>query len=360
MNNNLLNHVNLNNLIQTSDIKSPITNEKSEIFELNKEEELRIEVSSKETIKILLLKGQAEICGVPLPFDPNHPIYVSGQKLVIFCWKESKIEIMGKPDICYIGKETPMIQYLMGYYLLHDKRIQCNINKVIGPRVLILGSKNSGKKTLIHSYLNYSIKNGYKPIYVDLSLSNEVGIPGTIAATVVDNVFPNEDFLYENSIMYFNGYCPTLCQGMGESSFSKDLFLKQIRILGNSVLEKLEYELNRFKAVFNSADIEKDVDEDTNLNYSNIPHEPQVFSSGSIIHCDSLETLDLDFYKELISSFKSDYIFILDNDRLYSMLCQEYSAMIEEKQITMIKLQKSSGVRDMLYNILTYYNRYLI
>lgn len=37
-----------------------------------------------------------------------------------------------------------------------------------GPRVLIIGSKSSGKNTLTKTLLNYSSVYGWKPIYVDL------------------------------------------------------------------------------------------------------------------------------------------------------------------------------------------------
>lgn len=346
----ILNHLSKINPIpsleynQTSTINN-IETEKSDIYEVGKEEELRIEVSSKQTVKILLLVGHAEIFGVALPLDPNHPIYISGKKIAIFCWKDSKIEIMGKPDICYIGKETPMVQYLMGYYLIHEKRLQKSNKREIGPRVLILGSKNSGKRSLTHTYINYSLKHGFKPIYVDISLNNEIGIPGTLAATVVDNTFPCSDYFFENSIMYFNGYCSNICSS-NESAFSKDLYLKQIRILGSSVLEKLEFEYKRFNALYesNSGDESDDEEDEKKVINNNIPHEPQVFSSGSIIHCDTQETLDLDLYKEVINSFKCDYVFILENDRLFAMLSDIFKERISNKEMTIIKLAKSSGV----------------
>lgn len=349
----ILNHINKINPISLepnqpvnayNNISIQIT-EKSEIYEVNKEEELRIEVGYKQTVKILLLVGHAEIFGVALPLDPNHPIYISGKKIAIFCWKDSKIEIMGKPDICYIGKDTPMVQYLMGYYLIHEKRLQKSNKREIGPRVLIIGSKNSGKRSLTHTYLNYSLKHGFKPIYADVSLNNEIGIPGTIAATVVDNTFPCSDYVFENSIMFFNGYCNSICSG-SEHSFSKDLYLKQIRVLGGSVLEKLEFEHKRFNALYESNPGEESDDEDDEkkLVHHNIPHEPQVFSSGSIIHCDSQDTLDLDLYKEVINSFRCDYVFILENDRLFAMLSDIFKESISNKEMTIIKLAKSSGV----------------
>jgi polyribonucleotide 5'-hydroxyl-kinase len=90
----------------------------------------------------------------------------------------------------YIGKETPMQTYLFSHYLINEKRVEAQINNAIGPRVLVVGSTATGKSTLCHIFLNYAIRLGWNPIYVDLDLSNEIALPGTIAATVIDYNLP--------------------------------------------------------------------------------------------------------------------------------------------------------------------------
>jgi polynucleotide 5'-kinase involved in rRNA processing len=53
--------------------------------------------------------------------------------------------------------------------------------------------------------LNYSLKLGWTPIFCDLDLNqNEITPPGCIAATLIEEQFPNDD-LVENSISFFHG-----------------------------------------------------------------------------------------------------------------------------------------------------------
>lgn len=298
-------------------------------FELNKEEELRIEVCQNTTIKITLLKGYAEIEGLALPLGQG--VYITNRKFPVFCWEASKIEIIGKPDICYIGKDTPMISYLMSFYLIHNRRLKALDTNQIGPRVLILGSKNSGKRTLTHIFLNYSLKLGYKPIYVDLSLNNEISLPGSISATVFDEPYPN-DYLIENSIIFFNGNL-NISSSSSNIKSNTDLFNLQIEELGKIVSDKLEYDLESFKSLFIS-----------NENQVFSSAEPELYAAGSIIYCDTFDGFQIETYKNIVSQFKVDLIFIIDNDRLYSALSSSLSLEIGSKTMEIVKLNKSPGV----------------
>lgn len=90
----------------------------------------------------------------------------------------------------YVGKETPMQLYLFAHHLISESRSESLKNNIIGPKVLVVGSAATGKTTLCHTFLNYSIKFGWTPVFVDVDLSNEIALPGTIAATVVDYIVP--------------------------------------------------------------------------------------------------------------------------------------------------------------------------
>lgn len=308
--------------------------EEKKEFTLNKEEELRIEVNSKETVKIVLIEGYAEIEGVSLP---TTPIYISNRKFAIFCWKASKLEVYGKTEMCYLGKETPMIQYLMGYYLIQEKRNKSINDNSIGPRVMILGSKNSGKRTITHTYLNYSLKQSFKPIYVDLSIHNEIAIPGCVSATVIDEVVPN-DYLMENSITFFYGNSHS---GVYTSTktFNDDLYLRQVKELSLAVEEKLIVDQKLFVNQFQSEE------SGSNLQSSYTVHEPQIFNAGTITFCEAFDGFETNHYNQIISMFKCDLIFVLDNDRLYSSLLSDFNKQISEGNMSIHKLSKSSGVK---------------
>ena len=45
---------------------------------------------------------------------------------------------------------------------------------------------------------------GYTPLFCDLDLDNEISVPGSIGATVVDHLVPN-GLLFDNGISYFFG-----------------------------------------------------------------------------------------------------------------------------------------------------------
>lgn len=308
--------------------------EEKKEFTLNKEEELRIEVNNKETVKIVLIEGYAEIEGVSLP---TTPIYISNRKFAIFCWKASKLEVYGKTEMCYLGKETPMIQYLMGYYLIQEKRNKSINDNTIGPRVMILGSKNSGKRTITHTYLNYSLKQSFKPIYVDLSIHNEIAIPGCVSATVIDEVVPN-DYLMENSITFFYGNSHS---GVYTSTktFNDDLYLRQVKELSLAVEEKLTVDQ---KLYVNQFQTEEGSSNTSQIYYS--AHEPQVFNAGTITFCEAFDGFEANHYNQIISMFKCDLIFVLDNDRLYSSLLSDFNKQISEGNMSIHKLSKSSGV----------------
>eukprot|EP00918_Siedleckia_nematoides_P081145 GHVU01178034.1.p1 GENE.GHVU01178034.1~~GHVU01178034.1.p1 ORF type:complete len:170 (+),score=14.76 GHVU01178034.1:581-1090(+) len=51
---------------------------------------------------------------------------------------------------------------------LHAQRLVAKANKEVGPRVLIVGSKSSGKTTVARILLNYAVRQGWTPLYVDL------------------------------------------------------------------------------------------------------------------------------------------------------------------------------------------------
>ena len=143
-----------------------------------------------------------------------------------------------------------MKDYIVSYYMLNEIRNKCLLDNQIGPRVLVCGSPLCGKITFCHMLLNYGLKLGWTPIYCDIDLDNEINIPGTISATVVDNLIPN-DYLIDNSISFYNG-----CKYDNINYF---LYEKQLIELAKIIKEKLNYDLNLFKD-------KKKIDEETKKN----------------------------------------------------------------------------------------------
>lgn len=97
-----------------------------------------------------------------------------------------------------------MGEYIIAHYFIDKLRYIALTNNYLGPRILITGSPSCGEKEFCHTLINYSLKLGYTPIYCDLDLDNEISIPGSISASVVDDLVPN-DFLFDSAISFFTG-----------------------------------------------------------------------------------------------------------------------------------------------------------
>ena len=75
----------------------------------------------------------------------------------------------------YIAEETPMMSYLNTHMAIEQMR--CRIEKEGGtePRVMIVGPPDVGKTTLSKILINYAVKHGRTPMFVDIN-PNEVNI----------------------------------------------------------------------------------------------------------------------------------------------------------------------------------------
>lgn len=197
-----------------------------------------------------------------------------------------------------------MKDYIVSYYMLNEIRNKCLLDNQIGPRVLVCGSPLCGKITFCHMLLNYGLKLGWTPIYCDIDLDNEIDIPGTISATVVDNLIPN-DYLIDNSISFYNG-----CKGDNINYF---LYEKQLVELAKIIKEKLNYDLNLFKE-------KKKIDDDTKKKYFVSSVKPTLFASGLIIHCPNFNFENNEnvkkTYLNILKEFDVNLVYVIENEKL--------------------------------------------
>ena len=167
-----------------------------------------------------------------------------------------------------------MGEYIIAHYFIDKLRNIALINNYIGPRILITGSPSCGEKEFCHTLINYSLKLGYTPIYCDLDLDNEISIPGSISACVVDNLVPN-DFLFDNAISFFTG---TNISNQPEN-INWPLYETQLIELGNICIEKLEKDCNTWRKKMNIVNENKE----NKISYIS-PHKPTLFASGLIVN----------------------------------------------------------------------------
>lgn len=226
-----------------------------------------------------------------------------------------------------------MREYIVAHYCVNEMRNQALLNNQIGPRVLVTGSNLCGKSSFCHMLLNYSLKLGWTPIYCDLDLENEISIPGSIAATVVDYIVPN-DFMIDNSIILYNGNT--------KNDFNYYLYESQITELASICQEKLQYDLAQWKKKTN---IGKD-NYNTKESFINCEH-PTLYSSGIIIHCPLIETMiskDKNIYNTIIKEFDINLVYVIENEKLSNdimNLCDK-----QGKKISILLLSKITGINE--------------
>ena len=210
--------------------------------------------------------------------------------------------------------------------MLNEIRNKCLLDNQIGPRVLVCGSPLCGKITFCHMLLNYGLKLGWTPIYCDIDLDNEINIPGTISATVVDNLIPN-DYLIDNSISFYNG-----CKYDNINYF---LYEKQLIELAKIIKEKLNYDLNLFKE-------KKKIDEETKKKYFVSSEKPTLFASGLIIHCPNFNFENNEnvkkAYLNILKEFDVNLVYVIENEKLKNDIIN-YCAELN-KEVTVNLLSK--------------------
>jgi polyribonucleotide 5'-hydroxyl-kinase len=92
----------------------------------------------------------------------------------------------GNSEDAYVSKETPMVFYLNIHAALEQMRTKAVENSECrGPRVMVVGPDDVGKSTLCRMLLNWAVRAGHSPIYVDLDVSqNSISLPGAISALI--------------------------------------------------------------------------------------------------------------------------------------------------------------------------------
>jgi polyribonucleotide 5'-hydroxyl-kinase len=107
--------------------------------------------------------------------------FLAGAKVAVYTWHGCVVEVKGKTDVIYTAKETPMVIYLNCHGALEISRNEADKENKRGPIAIIVGPGDVGKSTVSRILLNYAVRMGRRPIYVDLDVGQgQISIPGTI------------------------------------------------------------------------------------------------------------------------------------------------------------------------------------
>ncbi|CAH0756607.1 unnamed protein product [Diatraea saccharalis] len=246
--------------------------------------------------------GYAELFGTELVKGKPYEFH-TGSKVAVFTWHGCTVELRGRTEVSYVAKETPMVVYLNVHAALEQQRVAAEQEGTRGPVTMVVGPGDVGKSTLTRLLLNYAVRMGRRPIFVDLDVGQgNISIPGTIGATLVERPASIEEgFSQQAPLVYHFGH-----NSPGENL---ELYNTIVTRLAEVVTERCE---NNKKAS----------------------------TSGVIINtCGWIKGAGYKVLTHAAQAFEVDVILVLDNERLFIELKRDMP-----KFVKVVYLPKSGGV----------------
>jgi len=171
--------------------------------------------------------------------------------------------------------------------------------------VILVGPMDSGKTSVSKILLAYATRRGHQPTFVDLDVGQgSISVPGVISAAPVDRPADMEEGLSTNvPVVYFYGHTSL--------DANTHLYRLQMGYLASAI------------------DMRHSVNADAR-------------ASGVVINtCGWVDGLGYQILLDAIKIMKANYIAVIDHERLYNDLVQEYSS---NTNLKILKLTKSGGV----------------
>ena len=149
--------------------------------------------SDPNVFSIKVTSGNAEIFGTELATG-NEYNFPTGAKGAVFTWNGAEIEVQGEVESEFVAEETSMVEAANVHFALESLRSQfdspsnfppSSSTDSVGPRVLVLGGKDSGKTSLCKTLTAYATRLGRQPVVVNIDPDQgHASIPGALTATV--------------------------------------------------------------------------------------------------------------------------------------------------------------------------------
>lgn len=276
--------------------------QRTEEFQLEKESELRFEVESGATVQLELLSGKAEVFGSELASGRRYA-FITGSKVAVFTWHGCHLKLIGRTEVAYISKETPMVIYINTHAAIEQMREKAEKEVTRGPRIMIVGPSDVGKSTFCTLLLNYGVRLGRAPIFVDLDVGQgQVSIPGTIGAFVIERPADVEEGFSQSAPLVLH---------YGHTSPAKNLTLYNLLV-------------SRMADIINMK-----CDESKKANLGGV-----IVNTGGWVRGSGYDSL-----KHAAGSFEVDVIIVMDQERLYNELKRDMPDFVK-----IVLLPKSGGV----------------
>uniref|UniRef100_A0A0K2UR56 Protein CLP1 homolog n=1 Tax=Lepeophtheirus salmonis TaxID=72036 RepID=A0A0K2UR56_LEPSM len=301
------------------------------LYTLKQDEELRIEVEcpKNETITIELKSGTAEIFGTEMVMNTKYK-FLPGTNFSIFTYHGCQVLILGNFETSpYASKETPMIMYLNTHAALEEMRKDAERKGKRGPVFMVVGPTDVGKSTLCRLFLNYAVRMGRRPIYVDLDVGQgSISLPGTIGSILVERPASiDENGFSQNAPLVYH---------FGQKSPGQNTKLYKLLVSKLSQVVRQRLDSNK------KAD-----------------------ASGIIINtCGWIRGEGYDLIKHIAKAFEVDVITVLDQERVYNDLKKDMpdfvKIMLQPKSGGVVNRSQSFRIQGRDLHIKRYfYGRYL-
>jgi len=282
-----------------------MTKPKENVYKLEQDEELRIEADCPkgENISVELKAGVAEIYGTEMVLNTKYT-FSSGAKIAVYTFHGCTIEVVGNSEVDpYSSKETPMIMYLNTHAALEQLRTKAEQDSTRGPITMLVGPVDVGKSTVCRILLNYAVRMGRRPIYVDLDVGQgNISVPGSLGALLVERPASIEEGFSQNSPLVYH---------YGHKTPGHNL------VLFNQLVSRV-------------ADVVRD----------RMSVNKKAEHSGVIINtCGWVRGEGYNQIKHIAQAFEVDVIVVLDQERLYNDLVRDMP-----KFVKVVMQPKSGGV----------------
>ncbi|KAJ8141003.1 hypothetical protein OY671_005819 [Metschnikowia pulcherrima] len=304
--------------------------------EIPAKSEWRFECPFKLIMKVKITDGVGEIFGTELPNDVE--IRLTGCKYAIYAPlptgcklqyeiapNKEELNISNEEERIseYISDESPALQYTNLHFALDVMRQEAAADPAKkGPRVLVLGSSQSGKTALAKTLASYAVKMERVPLFVNLDPKEGVfSVPGSLTATPISDSLDIESVngwggSTTSGATYHNPKQPLVkSYGFYDVSDNVDLYKYQVSQLGIAALSRAS-------------------------------QDDQIRAGGVIVDTPTLSMKDVTVIENIVSDFEINIIVVTGSDRLAVDLRRKFAHKIAKETLDVVKLAKNSAVAE--------------
>lgn len=273
--------------------------------------EWRFEIGPNDKLKLKLVEGTAEIFGTEL--SPNIEYLFQGSfKSCVASFTGCTLRYWNcTPKSEYLSEESCMGSYFNLSMALEKRRMQGH-----APKVLIIGSKDSGKSGLSRTLVSYAEKTNRVPLLVNLNPRDPLfNVPACLTATGISDMLDVENIDLGEAVTtgpsFYHQKQPLVkCFGLENYRDNIKLYTYLIQQLSQTVAQRL----------VNSVDIQ---------------------NGGLVIDTPAFHIGDCEVIQTIVDAFGIDVLVVIGNERLLVDLRKKLR--YDTNQLTLIKVPQSSG-----------------